>query len=295
MNRSGFGFMLLTSHLGNPERKPLTTAQLRTLTQRIRWSSLPMQDDFLKVEHLIHLGYDRGTAFHICSLLDETELLDAYLRHGEKLGCYPVTRQNADYPLILRKRLGLDTPGCLWLKGDKSLLNRPGIALVGSRDLFPANRSFAEEVGKQAAIQGMTLISGNARGADSVGQESCLSAGGKVISVVADSLSSCPERSGVLYVSEEDYDMPFSSFRALRRNRVIHAMGEITLVAQCSLEKGGTWNGTTHNLEAGWSKVLCCRDGSPAALALEQLGAVLVDKVHLTDFTALAEPEPSLF
>ena len=36
------------------------------------------------------------------------------------------------------------------------------------------NRTFAEEVGRQAALQGLTLVSGNARGADRAAQESCV-------------------------------------------------------------------------------------------------------------------------
>ena len=33
-----YGFLLLCSHLGNPDRKPLTTAQLRLLARRVRLS-----------------------------------------------------------------------------------------------------------------------------------------------------------------------------------------------------------------------------------------------------------------
>ena len=54
-----FGFLLLTSHLGNPERKPLTGPQLRTLTQRIRLLGLPGEDRELTEADLLLLGYDR--------------------------------------------------------------------------------------------------------------------------------------------------------------------------------------------------------------------------------------------
>ena len=145
----------------------------------------------------------------------------------------------------LRQRLGGEAPGVLWARGDLSLLNTPAVALVGSRDLRPPNEAFAKEVGEQAARQGFVLISGNARGADRTAQDSCLAAGGQVISVVADALSEKTEQENVLYLSEEDYDQAFSAQRALRRNRVIHALGEVTLVAQSDLGIGGTWSGTT--------------------------------------------------
>ena len=111
----------------------------------------------------------------------------------------PITRVSDGYPLLLRKRLGLDSPGSLWIKGDASLLSQPAVSLVGSRDLNEPNREFAREVGRQAALQGYVLISGNARGADRTAQESCLNAGGRVISVVADELNKHPERENLIY------------------------------------------------------------------------------------------------
>lgn len=291
--KSGYGFLLLTSQLGNPQRKPLTTAQLRILTQRVRWGQLQGEGEDLNQQHLVGLGYDVQTAKHILSLLSEEALLENYLRIGKNRKCMPITRQDPAYPLIVRKRLGLDSPGTLWMKGDPEVLKHPAIALVGSRDLEEKNRKFAREAGRQAARQGFVLVSGNARGADTEAQEGCLEAGGQVICVVADALHSQPERENVLYISEEDYDAPFSSLRALRRNRVIHAMGWITLVAQCSLHKGGTWKGTVQNLSSGWSRVYCCDDGSEAALELEGLGAVLIQPEELKDFALLSEQQSS--
>jgi predicted Rossmann fold nucleotide-binding protein DprA/Smf involved in DNA uptake len=176
-----------------------------------------------------------------------------------------------------------------------SILSRPGIALVGSRDIRPENRRFAEEVGRQAALQGYVLVSGNARGSDRVAQDACLSAGGKVISVVADELEKQPIKESVLYLSEEGFDSAFTSPRALSRNRVIHALGEKTFVAQCRLAQGGTWSGTVQNLRHGWSQVLCFRDGSEAVDQLVQLGATAVGIEDLADLRALRNESLRLF
>jgi len=280
------GFLLLSSHLGNPERKPLTTAQLRTLAQRMRQMEPPAEDRPLQEKDLLKLGYGTEMARRILSLLEEQELLRYHLQQGAKHGCVPVTRVSPGYPQLLRSRLGADSPGCIWAKGDLSLLNTPGISLVGSRDLREPNREFAREAGRQAAAQGLTLISGNARGADREAQEAALQAGGKVISIVADALGEHPVRERELYLSEDDFDAPFSSQRALSRNRCIHALGQFVLVSQATLEKGGTWGGTVMNLRHGWSNVIMFRDGSEAARELEQLGAYLIYKEELKDTTA---------
>jgi len=162
---------------------------------------------------------------------------------------------------------------------------------VGSRDLKDENRAFAEEVGRQAALQGYVLVSGNARGADKAAQNACLALGGRVISVVADELAKQPLLERVLYLSEDGYGEGFSSQRALSRNRVIHALGTRTFVAQSGLKMGGTWDGTVKNLRFGWSGVWCYDDGSEAVKLLSQMGANLIKVEELSSFYDLQENE----
>ncbi len=285
------GFLLLTSHLGDPDRRALTVPQFRTLVLRMGQAERSVADRELEERDLTTLGYRPDMARRILGLLAEEERLDIYLRRGERLGCVPITRINEAYPLRLRQRLGLDSPGCLWARGDLSLLNTPAVALVGSRNILEPNREFAVEVGRQAAIQGYTLVSGNARGADRTGQEACLEAGGSVISILADPLTEHSAKSNILYLSEDGYGEPFSAQRALSRNRCIHALGEKTFVAQSSLRQGGTWDGTVKNLRFHWSGVYCFRDGSEAAELLARMGANPVNVPDLKDFSQLSGEE----
>lgn len=276
------GFLLLTSHLGNPDRRPLTVAQFRDLTKKMANMQKPTEDRDLNAGDLCAIGCSSEMADRIVTLLSQTQQLQGYLAKAKQAGCRVLTRVSSRYPAALRKRLGLDSPGCIWAKGDLSVLESRKLALVGSRDLYPENRSFAREVGRQAALQGYVLVSGNARGADREGQESCLSAGGQVISVVADSLADKAVRAGVLYLSEDTFDEGFSTYRALSRNRLIHSLGKATFVAQCSWGRGGTWNGTNKNLQHKWSPVYIFGDGSPASERLQQMGASAVKLEELS-------------
>ena len=289
MNPRERGFLLLVSHLGNPERKVLTMAQLRNLAGRIQGMEPPEEERALTAADLETMGYGPEMAGRISALLEEEELLERYLLRGRRMDCIPVTRVSGDYPVIVRRRLGLDSPGCLWVKGDPALLASPGIALVGSRELRPENGAFAREVGRQAAVQGLVLVSGNARGADRIAQEACLEAGGRVVSIVADALERCPAHQRIAYVSEDGFDLGFSAQRALSRNRVIHALGRMVFVAQARLGRGGTWDGVTRNLRLGLSSVACFRDGSEAMAELEQMGAFLVGVEDLQDLGALVQ------
>lgn len=295
MNVREQGFLLLTSHLGNPERKVMTVAQLRRLAARARSMERPAGNEPVRENDLIAMGYGREEACRIVSLLSEEDILSWYVTQASRMDCVPITRVSPDYPNRLRQTLGVDCPGCLWAKGDLTLLKKPAISLVGSRDLNERNMSFAEEVGRQAALQGYVLVSGNARGADRTAQEACLENGGQVICVVADRLESQPLQRNVLYLAEDGFDMPFSAQRALSRNRVIHCLSSRVLVAQCAYGKGGTWDGATKNLRHGWSNVFCFDDGSKAVQDLIQMGAQPVNKELLKRFDQLTETAVNFF
>ena len=244
---------------------------------------------------LMALGYGQAMAARIVELLSEEERLDHYLARGKQAGCICVTRVSGEYPVLLRQRLGLDAPAVLWCRGDLGLLNTPGVALVGSRDLLDENRRFAAEVGKQAVKQGLSLISGNARGADRTAQDAALEAGGNVISVVADELTGHTIRDRVLWISEDGFAEPFSAQRALSRNRIIHALGWRTFVAQTRAKMGGTWDGTVKNLRFGWSEVYCFDDDSEGCDLLTKMGAFSVHTEDLQNFAALPAKERTLF
>ena len=289
------GFLLLTSHLGDPARKPLTAAQFRELTHRVKNMTSQDRSRDVNAQDFVSVGYKESFARHIVALLQDEELLEYYLLQAKKADCFPITRASETYPVALRKRLGLDSPGALWAKGDVSLLDLPKVALVGSRDLQSDNAAFAREVGRQAALQGYVLVSGNARGADKLAQNACLNAGGKVISVVADSLLEHTKKENVLYLSESSFEEPFSAQRALSRNRIIHSLGAVTFVAQCGCRAGGTWDGTEKNLRLGWSPVYCYADDSLSQHLLADMGAAPVTEEQLCDFASLPKPAADLF
>ncbi len=285
------GFALLCSHLGNPQRRPLTVAQLRKLYRRVQASGRPAEDRELALRDLTALGYGTAEGIRILELLNEDELLARYLRRGTDACCRLLTPVTPGYPYRLWEALGEDAPGCLWAKGNLEILNRPAIALVGSRDLSPENAKFARKVGEMAAKQGYAIVSGNARGADRTAQNACLAAGGQVISIVADTLTDKAETPNILWLSEEGFDLEFSAQRAISRNRCIHALGQAAIAAQCSLKTGGTWDGSVKNLRAGWSPLCVFDDGTEAAALLTEMGASPIGFDHLQDLGNLPKAD----
>ena len=283
------GFLLLTSSLGDPARKPLTVAQFRKLAKRVADAERQIDSRDLIPQDLRELGYDEEMSQRIYGLLSGANQLREYLRRASSADCYPITRLSPLYPISVRKHLGLDSPGVLWAKGDVTPLGKPCIAVVGSRELKKDNILFAKEAGRQIARQGYVLVSGNAAGADRTAQDACLEAGGQVISVVADSLQNQPLTENVLYLSLDDFDRSFSPQRALHRNHVIHSMAVLTVICHCTFGKGGTWDGTLVNLKHGFNPVCMFSDGSEAATELQNRGVQLISASDLQDFAILAE------
>lgn len=289
------GFLLLCSDLGQPQRRPLTLPQLRVLSKRVSQAHFPGEAGDVTAAHLMSLGYSPSEAGRIAGLLNQEKLLQDYLALARARNIGIISRISPEYPGRIAAALRPDAPAVLCYRGDPGLFKTPCIALVGSRELQAENRKFAQAVGREAARQGYTLVSGGARGADSAAQEACLAAGGRVIVFVADSLVQHAPRSNVLFCSETGFDLPFSSFRALQRNRLIHALGEKTFVAQAELGSGGTWEGTCENLKRGWSPVFVFRDGSEGARGFMDLGAAGIGIRDLSSIPDLEPEQTSLF
>ena len=66
-------------------------------------------------------------------------------------------------------------------------------------------------------------------------------------------------------------------------------MARLTIAAQCSLGKGGTWDGIQANLKNNWNPVCLFSDHSAAALELQNRGAQLITAAQLENLAALME------
>lgn len=275
------GYLLLCCALGQKQADPLSLRELRLLRRRVKAMQKPEQDRPLAIQDLACLGYSEQEAQRILLLLQREEVLQHYLQKLTARGIVPITCVSELYPHRLLDKLGEDAPAVLFALGDVSALQKKAIGLVGSRNLRSENATFAAEVGIAAANAGYALVSGNAPGADKTAQTAALVSGGSVICFIADRLTDRQSEEGIVYLSEEREDAPFSTFRALRRNHFIHALAERVYVAQCSAGSGGTWAGTSYNLNRGYSPVFVFADGSEGQKRLCDLGAVAL--LHPTD------------
>lgn len=289
MNPREAGLLLLTSHLGDSERSPLTGSQYWKLSKKILTLE-PEADREVDCGLLLSVGCSQQEAEHIVLLLSQEELLETYLRKAARCGYGCLTRLSPEYPQHLLRVMKTHAPPVLWTWGNTDFLHHPLISVVGSRDLRPANREFASLAGQEIARQSCVLVSGGARGADRTAQEGAAGSGGACIVVLPDCFLGHQNDQKILYLCQDSFDLPFTAQRALSRNHLIHALGRMTLVAQSNQGRGGTWAGVQANLHHHWSPVYCYQDGSAAAQALYSQGAVPIDcrmLPHISEFIAI--------
>jgi DNA processing protein len=97
-------------------------------------------------------------------------------------GIEPVPWFDARYPALLN--CVSDPPPVLWVRGRVDVLERPSVAIVGSR----AATNYALDVGRRLAAElagrGLVVCSGLARGVDSAAHRGCLDTGGATVAVL---------------------------------------------------------------------------------------------------------------
>ncbi len=107
----------------------------------------------------------------------------AELELAERSGVRILTIEDPEYPVMLREIH--DPPVCLYVRGNlEALRNRNMIAVVGTRRPTTYGMRMAESLASSAALAGWCVVSGLARGIDTVGHRAVLEAGGATVAVL---------------------------------------------------------------------------------------------------------------
>lgn len=169
------------------------------------------------------------------------------LHEVEGLGGHTLLPEDADFPAALLEIP--EPPPLLFALGDLSLLRRPAVAIVGSRDHSAYGAEACRMVAGTAAAAGLVVVSGMARGLDAVAHLAALDAGGGTIGILGNGLGvvypaanrALYERvlaDGLLLTEFPPGDRPhIGSFP--RRNRLISGLARVTVVVEAA-EGSGT-------------------------------------------------------
>lgn len=218
-------------------------------------------------------------------LLSRGFQLSQAVEHWANRSISVIGRADAAYPRRLKQRLKRAAPPLLYACGNVELLNDPALAVVGSRNTPAPLLRQAEAAGALAAAAGVVIASGAAKGVDETAMLGSLTAGGRAMGVVADSLEKLSARpiwrqalldGRLLLLSSEAPSARFLVWRAMGRNKLIYALADAALVVSSAKGEGGTWAGATEQLQSlRFCPVHVLSDpcGGPGLAALAELGA----------------------
>lgn len=115
------------------------------------------------------------------------EKANAEIERLEKLNAEVITLEDDAYPQLLREIH--DPPIALYVRGDlQKALERPALAVVGSRRCSTYGVNVAESLSRDLASHGLTIVSGLARGIDAAAHRGALESNGQTIAVVGTGL-----------------------------------------------------------------------------------------------------------
>ncbi len=218
---------------------------------------------------------------HIFPAEDTEAEIDA----AHKAGARYVMSGEPDYPALLQHIHA--PPPVLCVKGNREVLHRPGLAIVGSRNASALGIRIASEIALEMAAEGYSIISGLARGIDTAAHKASLELA--TVAVLAGGVDVIyPPENEMLYdeiscngviVSE----MP-PGFRPRgrdfpRRNRIVSGMALGTLVVEAAKRSGSL---ITARLARDENREVFAVPGSPADPRADGTNKLIKDGATLT-------------
>ena len=217
-----------------------------------------------------------------------------------------LTLVDSDYPHHLRWIA--DPPLVLYIRGAFQPADHLALAVVGSRKPSHYGKAVTQRFSTALVQHGFTVVSGLARGIDSIAHQSALQAGGRTLAVLGSGINVVypPENSRLVeaisdhgaVLSEFPLDTKPDRWNFPRRNRIISGLSLGTLVVEAAVSSGALLT-ARHALEQG-REVFAVpgRVDTPSSQGTNKLiksGAKLVEGIDdiLEEFPDLVQPSPA--
>lgn len=290
MNRDSNAILTLCSHICVGEGvRPLEPKEYSELAQKLLLAEKTPKDlfNFSTDDFKSILGFNEEQIARIVRLLDRNASLSFELSNYQNMGIEAVTRSDLGYPKNLKKKLSNTCPPIFYYAGDLSLLERQYIGYVGARTVTNEDISFTIQTVRKTVSLGYGVVSGGAKGIDTISGNESLLNNGFTVEYLSDSLLKKLKKSDVvkniqqrklLLMSVSKPDAGFNVGMAMMRNKYIYAQSFGTVIIHSDLNKGGTWNGANENLKNNWCTTLCWDYPYPGNQALIKNGAVPISE-----------------
>ena len=228
----------------------------------------------------------KDEADQIYNLLKKGAKLAIQLEELNRRGIYTLCRSDKNYPVLIKKKLKEYAPAVIFYSGNLSLLNQTAVGMVGSRNINSDILDNTKFISEKAVSQGLIIVSGGAKGVDSVAETAAFDCGGSFISFVCDSLVTRIKKKEVrdristgraLYMTMDGPNYPFSPGRAMARNKFIYSLAKGTFVLNSDYKSGGTWAGAIESLKKNLSLTLVLNNNSKGNIELIKQGGISIE------------------
>lgn len=259
--------ILLCSYIGiNKDEgpKPFSLGEWNSFLEKIEENKLEPAIILNRDLSLLNeLNYNEKEIERIVNLVSRGGAVAFELDNLSSKGIEVTTRFDADYPVLLNRKLKRKAPPVLFYAGDINLAKKIGIAVVGSRNVNQEGMDFTRELVRRASEERLVIYSGGAKGVDSISENTAIQNGSAVVSFIADSLIAKIKKKEILnyimqgkllLITDVKPDAGFSAARAMNRNKYIYASAYGAFVIASDYNKGGTWSGAVENLKNDWTK-----------------------------------------
>ena len=147
--------------------------------------------------------------------------MERELRLIKEAGGTILTLADELYPLRLREIY--DPPPLLYLRGELRKEDDLALSIVGSRKTSPYGRWITEKMSQEIVRHGITIVSGMARGIDSVAHGGAISGGGRTLAVLGCGIDVIyPPENRTLFGQIIDHGAVLSEFPMGSRPEGIH-------------------------------------------------------------------------
>lgn len=289
MNNNASIIAALCSHLCAENCRPFEPSEWTRLAEKMMVQGLSPKDipELSDEDMKRYFEFNEADTDRIKKLLDRSGSLSFELERLSSMGIKLITRADKGYPNAIKARLKGGCPPLFYYAGDLSLLEHRTAGFVGSRTVEDEDTAFAKSTVSKINRHGFGVVSGGAKGIDSISTAASISNGSFCIEYISDSFSRKIKKkeviSGIqdgklLIMSMAKPDAGFNAGMAMQRNKYIYAQSEATVVVRSDHNKGGTWAGATEAIKKEYCPVLC-RDCKkyPGNMGLIRLGAVPID------------------
>ena len=220
--------------------------KIRNLLEKFKTTENILTSDIHTLSNIINTKLANGILKAVQERSEIEKIVEEELNKLKKIGGKIITVWDKGYPQLLKKIY--DPPLLFYLLGNLNESDQYSIAVVGTRGPTNYGKIQTERIAGELANQGITIVSGMARGIDSIAHSASLKNGGRTIAVIGSGLDVIyPPENKKLFEQIAENGAVISEFQLgtkpdapnfPKRNRIISGLSLGCIIIESGIEGG---------------------------------------------------------